>query len=198
MPKLPREFYTQDTLTVASELLGKLLCCNSGGVLTKGRIVEVEAYMGPEDQAAHSRNGIRSARTEIMYGSGGFAYVFMIYGMYRCMNIVTSAPGNPHAVLIRALEPVFGIENMIKRRNTQDIRKLTNGPGRLCQAMGIDMRHYGANLCGNELYLEDDGVPVEEIKTTPRINVEYAGEWAALPWRFIAAGSPYLSVREKR
>ena len=154
----------------------------------RGGIVEVEAYIGPGDQAAHSYHNRRSRRTEIQYGPGGHAYVFRIYGMYCCFNIVSQVPGRPEVVLVRALEPVAGLELMARRRSLADLRPgrlsgLASGPGRLCRAMGITMEQYGEDLCSSSLYLCDDGagIPDREILATPRINIDYAGAGAGLP-----------------
>jgi DNA-3-methyladenine glycosylase len=201
--RLQPEFYQGDTLAVARELPGKLLVHESPDGVTAGRIVEVEAYIGPDDRAAHSYNNRRSKRTEIQYGPGGYAYVFRIYGMYNCFNIVTQAPGRPEVVLVRALEPVAGLELMARRRKIADIgpghlSKLTGGPGRLCQAMEITMRQYGSNLCSGCLYLLDDGTSVsdQDILATPRINIDYAGEARDHLWRFIIRGNPCVSVEQ--
>ncbi|MBE3583887.1 MAG: DNA-3-methyladenine glycosylase [Limnochordaceae bacterium] len=188
----------------------------------RGRIVETEAYMGPEDRAAHSYGGRRTARNEVMYGPAGVAYVYFIYGMYYCFNIVAASPGVPQAVLIRALEPLSGLEEMAARRGLswplppsdskaglRARRLLTSGPGRLCQAMGITREHNGLDLTTSELFCVSEtpaigrsadgsgGVPAArlDIKAAPRINVAYAGpEWASLPWRFYLKDSPYVSV----
>src|SRR5215210_3469861 len=155
--KLPREFYTRpNVVTVARELLGKLLVVPAkNGKRVSGKIVEVEAYRGPQDRAAHSYGGRRTKRTEPMYGIGGTAYVFFVYGMYYQFNVVTNAAEVPHAILIRALEPVEGIEIMRKRRDGQPDHNLTNGPGKLCIAMGIDRSLDNADLLGNKVWLEE-------------------------------------------
>ncbi|MEW6172319.1 MAG: DNA-3-methyladenine glycosylase [Bacillota bacterium] len=192
--KLPRAFYCRDTLTVTRELLGKHLVHDSDEGKTTGKIVEVEAYMGPGDAAAHSYKGIRSSRTRIQYGPGGYAYIFLIYGMYYCFNIVTSVQDRPEVVLVRALEPVDGIDLMKKRRRTDKTINLCNGPGKLCTAMGITARHYGADLCGDELYLTT-GEDVEDaaVEATPRINIDYAGEAKHYLWRYVIKGSKFVS-----
>jgi DNA-3-methyladenine glycosylase len=198
--KLPREFYLQDTLVVARQLLGKLLVHEGPSGRTAGRIVEAEAYLGPWDRAAHSYNNHRSKRNEAMYGPGGHAYVFQIYGMHHCFNIVTRHPGEPQAVLIRALEPVEGLELMARRRRLTltggGARNLVNGPGKLCQAMGITGELNGEDLCGSRLYLAA-GVEITEadIDRTPRVNIDYAGEARDYLWRFLVLGSPYASGR---
>lgn len=194
--KLNREFYMRSGLDVARGLVGKVLVHRTPEGVAKGVIVEVEAYLGAADAAAHSYRGPRNGRTAVQYGPGGFAYVYTIYGMHTCMNVVANLPECPEAVLIRALEPVEGIELMKRRRNKLSVQELCNGPGRLCQAMGITKAHYGLDLCGDELYLEDPGGEGPAIDATPRINVDYAGEAAGYPWRFVLRGSPFLSVKK--
>src|SRR6185295_11247375 len=164
--RLPRDFYTRpNVLHVARDLLGKLLVVpNRNGKRVSGKIVEVEAYRGPQDRAAHSYGGRRTKRTETMYGVGGTAYVFFVYGMYYQFNVVTGAAEVPHAILIRALEPVEGIELMRKRRHNQPDHHLTNGPGKLCIALDIDRRLDGDDLLGNKVWLEEDAkVPRSRI-----------------------------------
>lgn len=192
--KLERKFYERDTLTVARELLGKHLVHVMPEGITVGRIVETEAYIGPGDAAAHTYKGLRSSRTEVAYGPGGHAYVFVIYGMYHCFNIVTSTVEKPEMVLIRALEPVEGILLMKTRRGTEKERNLCSGPGKLCKAMGITRTDIGMDMCGDVLYLmEQPDIPGEEVEATPRINIDYAGEAIVYPWRFIIKGNPYVS-----
>lgn len=189
--KLPREFYLRDGLTVARELIGKKLVTNLRGEVTSGIIVETEAYMGAIDAAAHSYRG-KTERTKIFYGAGGFVYVYLIYGMHICTNVVANVENVPEAVLIRALEPVDGVEIMKRRRGKSNLRDLCSGAGKLSQALGITKEFYGADLCGEEIFIEDgEKLPVV---TTPRINIDYAGEAADYPWRFIAEGSKFLSV----
>lgn len=181
--KLKRAFYGRDTLTVARELIGMRLIRMYEGRRLEGRIVETEAYQGPEDLAAHSARG-RTARTEVMFGLPGHAYVYLIYGIWDCLNVVTNAAGVPHAVLIRALEPIQGIER-------------TWGPGLLCRALHIDRSLNGMDLCGDTLWIErppDWKRHALQIATSPRIGVDYAGEWAAKPWRFFDAASPFVST----
>jgi DNA-3-methyladenine glycosylase len=184
MKILPRAFYDRDAELVAPALLGKLLVHQVDGVDRVGRIVEVEAYVGPHDLAAHSSKG-RTKRTEAMFGEPGHAYVYLIYGMYHCLNAVTGPGDYPSAVLIRALEPVSGIEGA------------TNGPGRLCRALGIDLRLYGHDLTEGPLIIArpDRRGPRFEVKTGPRIGVDYAGEWVHRPLRFSIEGNPYVSRR---
>jgi DNA-3-methyladenine glycosylase len=181
--RVARAFYARDALDVAPALLGLHLVRNDAGVLRIGRIVETEAYRGPEDLAAHSARGRRTARTEVMYGPAGHAYVYLIYGFWNCMNVVVSRPGHPHAVLLRALEPV------------QNLAAPTWGPGLLCKAMNIDRTLTGTDLTGETLWIERlvRSVRLETVSAT-RIGVAYAGEWAERPWRFYDRHSPYVST----
>ena len=199
--KLPREFYTRsNVLTVARDLLGKLLVVAApDGSRLSGLIVEAEAYRGPQDRAAHSYGGRRTKRTETMYEIGGTAYVFFVYGMYNQFNVVTNAQDIPHAVLIRALEPAEGIELMRKRRQRRDDHNLTNGPGKLCIAMGIDRKLDAADLLGNRVWLEE-GVAVRRssIASGPRIGIDYAEGWKDKPWRFWIRNNPYVSKTPRR
>ena len=199
--KLPREFYTRsNVLTVARDLLGKLLVVPArNGTRISGLIVEAEAYRGPQDRAAHSYGGRRTRRTETMYGIGGTAYVFFVYGMYNQFNVVTNARDVPHAVLIRALEPVEGIELMRKRRQRHGDHNLTNGPGKLCIAMGIDRKLDAADLLGNRVWLEEGrNVRPAQIASGPRVGIDYAGEWVDKPWRFWIKGNSYVSKTPRR
>jgi DNA-3-methyladenine glycosylase len=195
-PKLPRSFYTRpNVVTVARDLLGKLLVVpQKNGKRVSGKIVETEAYRGPLDRAAHSYGGRRTKRTEPMYGIGGTAYVFFVYGMYFQFNVVTNVAETPHAVLIRAVEPVEGLELMRERRAGQPDRNLTKGPGKLCIAMGIDRSLDGADLLGNRVWLEEGArLARKQIATGPRIGIDYAGEWVDKPWRFWIKDNPYVS-----
>jgi DNA-3-methyladenine glycosylase len=192
--KLPRDFYARPVLTVARECIGKLLVHRTADGETAGRIVEAEAYRGPEDLAAHSARGL-TRRTAAMFGPPGHAYVFRLYGTSWAMNLVTTAPGVPHAVLIRALEPVRGLELMARRRGKPaQARELTNGPGKLTQALAITGADYGCDLCGAKLYLEEADAPPGRIGRSARINVDYAGAWAARRWRFYERANRYVSV----
>ncbi len=197
--KLARDFYARPVLVVARECIGKLLVHRTAEGETAGRIVEAEAYRGPLDLAAHSARGLRTRRTEVMYGPPGHAYVYLIYGLSWAMNMIAAREGEPHGVLIRALEPMRGLELMARRRGGMpaDARELTNGPGKLTQAMGITGADYGRDLCGDELFLEDADRPRGGVGRSPRINVGYAGEWAARPWRFYERGNRYVSVRPR-
>lgn len=192
--KLSREFYNRDVLTVAEEILGKTLVHKTKEGVAKGKIVEVEAYNGLCDKAAHSYQNLRTERTKIQYGQGGYAYVYLIYGMHICMNIVTNRKNLPEVLLLRALEPVEGIDLMKKRRRTDNLKNLCSGPGKLSQAMGITRENYGEDLCGDSFYLEDAPVLApEEIRRTKRINIDYAEEAADFLWRFSVKGNPYVS-----
>lgn len=196
--KLPREFYTRsNVVAVARELLGKLLVVPArNGIRVSGKIVEVEAYRGPQDRAAHSYGGRRTRRTETMYGVGGTAYVFFVYGMYNQFNVVTNNRDAPHAVLIRAIEPVEGIELMRKRRPGKTDHNLTNGPGKLCIAFGIDRKLDAVDLLSNRVWLEEgERIPRSRIMAGPRIGIDYAEEWVDKPWRFWVKGNPYVSRR---
>ena len=190
--RLPRSFYARPVLTVARACVGKILVHESGDGVTAGRIVEAEAYRGPEDRAAHSFGGRRTPRTEAMFGRAGHAYVFFVYGMHWHFNVVAAGIDQPHAVLIRAVEPLEGIELMATRRGISPERpELTNGPGKLCQAFAIGRQHYGADLCDGPLFLAAGG----RVKTAraPRVGIDYAGDWALRPWRFYEAGNRYVS-----
>jgi DNA-3-methyladenine glycosylase len=200
---LPRAFYMQPTLRVARLLLGKVLVHEGAKTLLAGRIVEVEAYRGPADRAAHSYGGRRSARNEAMYGAGGFAYVYLIYGVHHCFNVVCQPEGVPEAVLIRALEPVAGLSLMRRRRRlrgggvgtpaTLTSDRLCRGPGSLCRAMGIDRRHDGVDLTRGTLRILD-APDVAAAARSRRIGVAYAGPDAVRPWRLYVAGHPCVSA----
>ena len=190
--KIARAFYEQPTVQVARQLLGKYLVREHPHGKTVGRIVETEAYVGGRDLACHASRG-RTARTEIMFGPAGHAYVYLIYGMYHCLNIVTEAIDHPSAVLIRAVEPVEGVNLMKRRRQTDEQRNLASGPGKLCQAFGIDKTLNGADLLEDAIYVEDRGEPAPKILATPRIGVDYAGKWKDKPWRFLIRGNEFVS-----
>ena len=195
--KLRRSFYARDdTLLVARELLGRLLVVPAPtGERVSGRIVEVEAYCGVEDRASHAYGGRRTARTETMYRAGGAAYVYFVYGMHHQFNVVTGPEDVPHAVLVRAVEPAEGIEWMRRRRPARAERELTSGPGKLCQALGIDRSFDGADLRGRRVWIEETDSPPsqEEIAAGTRIGVAYAGADALKPWRFWLKGNEYVS-----
>jgi DNA-3-methyladenine glycosylase len=179
--RLPRDFYARDTRTVARALLGKVLVHLDGGVRRAARIVETEAYHGPGDRASHARAG-PTPRASIMFGPPGVAYVYLIYGISHCVNVVTGPEGFPSAVLIRAGEPVEGCLHS------------TRGPGNLCRALAIRReRDNGRDLGGDVLWIEDAPRPSERIVAAPRVNVGHAGAWAERPWRFALQGNPYVS-----
>ncbi len=201
-----RPFYLQDSCALAEQLLGKLLVHRAKEGLTAGMIVEAEAYAGPEDKGAHSYGGRRSERTEVMFGEGGHAYVYLIYGMYHCFNVVAGPVGKPEAVLIRALEPVDGVELMLRRQ--EERRKklsesrtdtLCSGPGKLCVSMGITKADYGRDLCGDVLYIEDyKTIDRSRIYVSPRINIDYAEEYRDVLWRYYIKDNPSVSKVPKR
>ena len=194
-----RDIFEKSALEAAPLLLGKLLCHRTPEGLSAGMIVEAEAYCGPEDDAAHSFGGRRTARTEAMFGPPGRAYVFSLYGMHRCFNVVTASAGEPQAVLIRALEPVEGLALMASRRGTADPLQLCSGPGKLCQALAIGKDQYGLDLFGSELYLaEYRDFPPEEILVSPRVNVDYALGYRDRLWRFFVKDSPFVSRVPRR
>jgi DNA-3-methyladenine glycosylase len=194
--KLPRGFYTRtDVLTVARELLGKLLVVPAAdGTRVSGIIAEAEAYRGPKDRASHAYGGRRTKRTETMYEMGGTAYVYFVYGMYYQFNVVTNVKDTPHAILIRALAPVEGLEWMRRRRQGQPDHNLTNGPGKLCIALGIDRQLDRADLLEDRVWIEEgEQIPTRQIASGPRIGIDYAEEWIDKPWRFWLKGNPFVS-----
>ncbi|HEY0051010.1 MAG TPA: DNA-3-methyladenine glycosylase [Pyrinomonadaceae bacterium] len=194
--KVPRQFYTRDeTLKVARDLLGKILVVpTESGERVSGMIVETEAYLGAIDKAAHSYGNRRTPRTEMMFAEGGTVYIFFIYGMYFQFNIVAGAVDSPHAVLIRAVAPVEGIEIMRERRGQMKDANLTSGPGKLCIAFGIDKTFNGENLLGERVWLED-GEPFTDaqIASGKRIGIDYAQEFAEKPWRFWVKDNLFVS-----
>jgi DNA-3-methyladenine glycosylase len=192
--RLSRAFYERPTVEVARQLLGKYLVRIDAAGVRAGMILETEAYVGPDDKASHASRG-RTPRTALMFGPAGFAYVYLIYGMHHCLNIVTERENYPAAVLIRAVEPSEGLELMQKQRPTLDVRRLTNGPGKLCQAFGIDRRLNGLDMCGEALFIEARGTNLVDIVVTARVGVDYAGPWKDKPWRFYIAGHPGVSIR---
>nr|WP_297864661.1 DNA-3-methyladenine glycosylase [uncultured Acetatifactor sp.] len=192
--KLDRNFYIRDGLSVARDLIGKQLVHCTGKGITKGIIVEAEAYIGPEDTASHAYKSLRTDRTQIQYGIGGHAYIYTIYGLHTCMNVVANQKDFPEVVLIRALQPTVGIELMQNRRQKQSVRELCNGPGKLSQAMGITKDCYGLDLCGNELYIETVAGSALSVSTTKRINIDYAGEAVHYLWRFVFSNNKFISV----
>ncbi len=196
LKKLEREFYRKNSLELARALLGKYLVHVVQGENIIGRIVDVEAYMGIEDKAAHSYNNRRTERNEVMYGEAGFAYVYMIYGMYYCMNVVAAETDSPQAVLIRGLEPVEGLEKMAEMRYGKSLSSLSkaqilnfaDGPGKLCKALGITRADNGKDLCEDELFIAEVHEEKFEIEAAKRINIDYAEEAKEYLWRFYIKG----------
>jgi len=194
MNRLDMNFYNTDSVTLAKALLGKLLVHETDEGQASGIIVETEAYMGETDAAAHTYKNRRTKRTEVMFGPGGFAYVYLIYGMYHCLNVTANKPDIPQAVLIRALEPVGGIGLMEQRRNTTKLKNLCSGPGKLCRALAVDMTLNGEDFSGDKLYIENsmESVSIQESK---RINIGYSGEAQEYLWRFTVKDSPFVSQK---
>lgn len=194
--KLPPDFYIeQDCLTVAKSLLGKQLFTHSFGQTTGGIITETEAYIGPHDKASHAVGGRRTQRTEILFQPGGNAYIYLIYGIYNLLNATVGKEEVPECVLIRAIQPTFGIETMIRRRHGQYVdreltpslmKSLTDGPGKFSVALGITKRMYGMPLDSEKIWIEDaPAIDTKNIETTPRIGIDYAEEYKDKPWRFL-------------
>lgn len=201
------DFFLQPTLLLTQSLLGSFLIHETPDGITSGMIVEAEAYIGPDDKAAHSYGGRPTERTRVMYGPPGYSYVYQIYGLHYCFNVVSGSENAPEAILIRALEPIDGIPIMIQRRKMEiaqeaggtwphkKIRLLTNGPGKLAQAMGITKEQNGWNLRNSPLRIATGQSPVESdrIATGPRIGIDYAEEARGFPWRFWLKGNPFVS-----
>ena len=187
--KLKKDFYLrEDVVQIAKDLLGKYLCTKIDGTLTAGIITETEAYSGETDKASHAYNNRRTKRTEIMFAEGGVSYVYLCYGIHHLFNVVTNFKDVPHAILIRAIKPIIGIDTILKRRNASSLHnKIAAGPGTVSQALGIRTEHSGLDLTGNTIWIEDKGIKInkKDIVTGPRIGVDYAGEDAKLPYRFI-------------
>ncbi|MDQ3190570.1 MAG: DNA-3-methyladenine glycosylase [Bacteroidota bacterium] len=188
MAKLTKNFYLRDNvITISKELLGKVLFTNINNVITAGIISETEAYAGITDKASHAYNNRRTNRTEIMYAEGGVAYVYLCYGIHHLFNIVTNVKDIPHAVLIRAVEPLVGLDEILLRRKlSKPTSKMTTGPGTVSQALGITTELTGISLLGSKIWIEDKGIKVNEnqIIAGPRVGVDYAGEDALLAYRF--------------
>ncbi len=204
MKKIQREFYTrEDTLQIAQDLLGKILVVpDENGKRVSAKIVETEAYLGAVDKAAHSYNNRRTKRTETMFAVGGTVYIFFIYGMYFQFNVVAGKINTPHAILIRAVEPLENIEIMRKRRNAKrknpdskiPDKYLTSGPGKLCIALGIDKTFNNADLLGDKVWLEEgEKLPKNKIVAGKRIGIDYAEEYAEKPWRFWVKDNEFVS-----
>ncbi|WP_223607829.1 DNA-3-methyladenine glycosylase [Chryseobacterium sp. OSA05B] len=195
--KLPLSYYlNQDVIFLAKDLLGKVLFTEINGEITAGIIVETEAYFGVVDKASHAYGGRRTERTETLYSQGGVSYVYLCYGIHHLFNVVTSVDGEPHAVLVRAVEPLIGQEIMELRRNMPaDKAAISSGPGSAAKALGIDRSFNKKDLTENEIWIEDHGIRYgsEDIIAGPRIGVAYAQEDALLPWRFYVRGNKYVS-----
>ena len=199
--KLPFSYYqNQDALFLAKDLLGKVLYTKINGEVTAGVIVETEAYFGVIDKASHAYGGRRTNRTEPMYSQGGISYVYLCYGIHHLFNIVSSVQDEPHAVLVRAIEPLIGKEIMELRRNMPVAKAaITSGPGSVAKALGIDRSFNGKDLTGEEIWIEDHGISctADQIAATPRVGVAYAQDHALLPWRFFIKGNKYVSKPNK-
>jgi DNA-3-methyladenine glycosylase len=195
--KLSKDFYQRSNVVkISKELLGKILVTNFDNILTAGRIVETEAYNGANDKASHAFGNRRTNRTEVMFGEGGVAYVYLCYGIHHLFNVVTNFTEIPHAVLIRAVEPIIGIDDMLIRTGKKKLdNTLTRGPGNVSKALGIYTRHTGISLLSDELFIADDGFRLKpsEVAATKRIGVDYAGDDALLLYRFIVKDNPYIS-----
>jgi DNA-3-methyladenine glycosylase len=200
LKKLGHSFYDRNNVVqIAKELLGKILVTQIDGIRTSGRIVETEAYNGVVDRASHAFGGRRTNRTESIYGGPGTVYVYIVYGLHYLFNVVTNKKDTPHAILIRALEPLEGVDYMLKRVGKPKADyTLTKGPGNLARALGISKMHTGGSLFSEEIFIEDDGLRYkkDQIVITHRIGVDYAGTDAQLPYRFIVKGNPYVSAKK--
>lgn len=193
---LKKSFYTQDAVTVAKGLLGTYLCHKTEKGVICGKIVETEAYMGTEDKAAHSYSGKPTDRTRVMFCEGGLSYVYLIYGMHCCFNVVCNKENTPQAVLIRALEPVSGIEIMRENRKTEKLKLLTNGPGKLAQALSIDRACNGLDLATSPLFIAEGKEPsLVEIVSSKRVNIDYAEEAKDFLYRFTIKENPFVSKK---
>ena len=202
MRKLGIDFYQRPkVLQIAKELLGKILVTKWNGLETSGRIVEVEAYNGVIDKASHAWGGRRTNRNEIMYADGGVAYVYLCYGIHHLFNVVTNKKETPHAILIRALEPISGIDVMLERTGKKQLdNSLTRGPGNVSKALGISFReHSGLSLLSKDLFIAEDNFVLskKDVGSSPRIGVDYAGDDASLPYRFYIKGNPFVSGKPK-
>ncbi len=200
MGKLPKYFYQRDNVgQICRELLGKILVTNFHDQRTSGRIVECEAYAGITDKASHAYGGRQTARVAPMYAEGGVSYVYLCYGIHHLFNVVTNKIQIPHAILIRAIEPLDGIDIMMQRSPSKAIAALGKGPGKLCQSLGITTKYSGVSLQSKELHLWDDGFiyPDEDIRMSPRIGVNYAAEHAVLPYRLYVHKHPSVSAHQK-
>jgi len=201
MKKLALDFYRRENvLEISRDLMGKVLVTNWGGGITSGRIIELEAYAGAPDRASHAFGGKLTDRNRVMYMDGGVAYVYLCYGIHHLFNVVTHRKNTPHAILIRALEPLNGIPVMLERTGKEEPdNSLTRGPGNVSKALGIHTIHTGFSLRSKELFIADDGYQYsnKEILTSPRIGVDYAGKDALLPFRYYVKGNAFVSGKPK-
>ncbi|MEZ5013721.1 MAG: DNA-3-methyladenine glycosylase [Chitinophagales bacterium] len=195
MSKIQKEFYLRtDTLVIAKELLGKVLCTSFRGISTSGIICETEAYCGTEDRGSHAFGGRFTERTKIMYAEGGVSYVYLCYGIHHMFNVVTHVEAVPHAVLVRAIQPLEGIEHMLRRRKKKESTPVLGaGPGIAAECLGIKTKHNGLSLTGSEIWIEDRGIPVGDIVESARVGMSFEGPYKTIPWRFRIAGSAYTS-----
>tara|TARA_B100000029_G_scaffold72610_1_gene64410 strand:+ start:2279 stop:2878 length:600 start_codon:yes stop_codon:yes gene_type:complete len=196
MPKLNKEFYERsNVLLISRELLGKVLCTNYNGKLTSGIIVETEAYAGVIDKASHAYNNKKTNRTKIMYDSGGVAYIYLCYGMHHLFNVITNSKNIPHAILIRAIEPINGIETMLTRRNKKNKDyTLTSGPGSLTKALGITINDSGKSLMSNLIWIENQkNINENNVISSPRVGIQYAKDDISNPWRYRIKNNPWTS-----
>ena len=196
MKKIPISYFLHDNVvSIARSLLGKYLVTNINNIITGGIITETEAYNGIVDKASHSYNGIRTKRTEVMYGMGGVTYVYLCYGIHHILNIVTAKNDVPHAVLIRAIYPLIGTNTMLDRTGKTKVSyNITNGPGKLAKAMGINIGHNNVSIIGNNIWIEEDDIIInsKDIEIGPRIGVDFSGEDALLPYRFVLNYHNYI------
>ncbi|MFT4839378.1 MAG: DNA-3-methyladenine glycosylase [Nonlabens sp.] len=198
--KLPQSYYLQDDVVgIARDLIGKKILSVMGGELTSGIITETEAYRGHDDKACHAHLGRFTERTKIMYEEGGVAYVYLCYGIHHLFNVITNSKDRADAVLIRAVEPLAGIEVMLERRSKEKLDKtLTSGPGNFTKAFGLNRSHYGADLTGDQVWIEEDksvALKAEDLTVSKRIGIDYAEEDKELPWRFYLNSSKYVSKK---
>ncbi|MCX8490871.1 MAG: DNA-3-methyladenine glycosylase [Cyclobacteriaceae bacterium] len=194
MAKLPNSFYKrQNVIGIARELIGKVLVTNVNETLTSGVIVETEGYSDRE-RGCHAYNGM-TERNNVMFGEGGMAYIYVCYGIHQMMNVVTNKKGKADAVLIRALKPLVGIDDMLERAKTNSVKRITSGPGKLTKALGISRKLNGQSLKGAKIWIEDQGITIarQHVVSSPRIGIDYAGEDALLPWRFSLKDSEWVS-----
>ncbi|MBR6779604.1 MAG: DNA-3-methyladenine glycosylase [Clostridia bacterium] len=195
--KIDKEFYLCDGLQLSRKLIGKVLCRQTDNGLLRARIIETEAYMGSGDKAAHASKG-KTNRTSVLFEEGGKAYIYLIYGMYCCLNISANIAEVPDCVLIRSAEPLDGVQQMCMNRNTENLFNLCSGPGKLCQAFSLTKHDNATDLDSDRLWIEDDGFTVDMIAVSKRINIDYAQEAIDFPWRFYIPESRYLSVKIKK